>query len=208
MFDLFEYVLGLEIEYSWLTSDCHLGLILRTMTGSFTHVVFFFPIYCEKVLDNYKCFKWKTNTWSCKLLQLGLNVQDYDWTFDSGNLFLSIYCKKETHLYIWKKTNYLWLIRDYQFGLILIVMTWPFTLVAFFSHYYLKWSRHELVILNLIMKRVWCWVKCLFSLRYELSYENGLRNDLKSLMEMVWFGKLFDVVSSLFFFFFKVVDFT
>lgn len=64
--------LDLKDEYSWLTSDYHLSLILGTKTRPFTQVVLFFP-FIEKKFGYLQ--EWKTNTWACKLLQLGFNVQ-------------------------------------------------------------------------------------------------------------------------------------
>jgi hypothetical protein len=98
-FVMFEYVLDLKDEYSWLISDYHMGLILESMTKPLIQVVFFFQFVCEKIWIFISVFAWKTNTWACKLLQLGLNGRDSDRTFHPDSLFLSIYLEKENHLY-------------------------------------------------------------------------------------------------------------
>lgn len=127
------------------------------MTGPFTQVVFFFQFVC-KMFDIYKCLEWNTNTRACKLFQLELSVRDYDWTIHPCSIFISIYCKKVMCL-CFGESEYLLLTSDYHLSLILGAMTVPFNQVVFFFLYCLKSSKYELVILNLIMKRAWCWVK-------------------------------------------------
>lgn len=147
-----------------------LGYYIRTMTGTFTQIVFSFQICLRKGLDIYKCFKWKTNTWACKQLLLGLSVRDYDWTFHLGSLFLSIYCEKETHLDFWRKMKYLWLTSDYYLGLILEAMDEPFTQEAF--------------ILSLLFEMVKVWIN-----HFEFDYEKGLILD-QTFICICWWNKL------------------
>lgn len=139
-FDLIDYVLDLEDGYLWIASYYDLGLILGTMTGPFARVVFFFPSCFPKGSNIYTCFEWKTNTWALKILQFGVSVWDYDWAFHPGSIFLSIYCEKETHLNFGEK-EYLWLASYYGLGLILRVMTRPFTHVTFFFQFIVKRRR-------------------------------------------------------------------
>lgn len=137
-----------------------------------------------KGLNIYKCFEWKTNTWTCELLQLRLNVQDYDWTFHPDSLFLSIYCENETHLYFCERRvflTYKWLPLGHTQGY--------------------DWTFHPgSLFLSLMFEIVEVWI-----IRFELAYEKSLMLgqtfDLSLQIKLIkWFElyqvlKLFEVDS-------------
>lgn len=119
-----------------------LDLIIGTMIGHYTQVVFLILFFCEKVWTIYKCFKWNTNTRSCKLLWIGSSIQDYDWTWHASSIFNPIYCEKEDKFWIFGGRKTCGLVSYYKLGLILGTMIGHYTQVSFFFHYCWKWSKY------------------------------------------------------------------
>lgn len=161
----------------------------------FLPMLFFsFQFVCEKSLDIYKCFEWKTNTRACKQILLGLSVRDYDWIFHKGNISLSIYCEKgDTFLFFVKNKVFMTYKRlplgpntqghDWTFHLGSLFLSLLFEMVKVcFSHF--KFD-YENLMLGQVFICVCGWIEL-----WKWFVVGVIVNEMMSFGKLVWFGKL------------------